>query len=447
MPRFSVFTPTHDTQWLADCYRSLAGQSDGDWEWVVLRNGERPGPVPAEALADPRVRVLDTDDVGFVYLHGRPGASVGALKRAAVAACAGEILVELDHDDMLAAGCLRNLAEVAAAAPGGFYYSDWAGVRPDGEAEVFDNGFGWEKYTAEVLGERRTCLRAFDATARALCEIHYAPNHVRAWHRTAYERAGGHDPAMPVGDDHDLVCRTFLAGVPFVHVRGPLYLYRASPDSTSHVRAGEIRRAQAATRDRYLHQLVAEWCGRARLPMLDLGGAHNPAPGHIPVDVSLPETDPALYCHTMIVGTGRWPGAIGGDVMTVLRGLPPDSVGCVRAVDFIEHLPRDQMVPFMNEVHRVLAPQGWLLSSTPSTDGRGAFQDPTHTNFVNENSFWYYTNGGYSKYLNGAVTGRFQAVRLWTDYPSRFHEQNNIPYVHADLCAVKAGRHPGPVYI
>ena len=29
---------------------------------------------------------------------------------------------------------------------------------------------------------------------------------------------------------------------------------------------------------------------------------------------------------------------------------------------------------------------------TPSTDGRGAFQDPTHVSFYNENSFWYFTD-------------------------------------------------------
>jgi hypothetical protein len=39
----------------------------------------------------------------------------------------------------------------------------------------------------------------------------------------------------------------------------------------------------------------------------------------------------------------------------------------------------------MQELHRCLAPQGWLLSPPPNTDGRGAFQDPTHV------SIWYYT--------------------------------------------------------
>lgn len=38
-----------------------------------------------------------------------------------------------------------------------------------------------------------------------------------------------------------------------------------------------------------------------------------------------------------------------------------------------------------------LAPQGWLLSQTTCTDGRGAFQDPTHVSFEKSTSFWYYT--------------------------------------------------------
>lgn len=437
--RFSVFTPTSDTRWLDACYRSLVDQSPElsltTWEWIVLRNGDRPGSVPDRIRADPRVKVLDTELTG-----------VGALKRAAANACSGEILVELDHDDELTPDCLHRLAMVHSQAPGGFYYSDWAGVRPDGTAEVFDAGFGWQTYEAEVLGETRTCLRAFEATARSLCEIYYAPNHVRAWSRAAYAKAGGHDADLAVGDDHDLVCRTYLAGVPFVHVQGPLYLYRARPDSTSHVLAGDIARVQARTRDKYLHRLVAEWCGRKRLPMLDLGGAHHPAPGYIPVDAAFPDTYPGAVTRQPTPAE-PWPTQIGGDVLSLLEVMPDRSVGCVRAVDFVEHLPRAHMIRFMNEVHRVLVAGGWFLSSTPSTDGRGAFQDPTHVNFLNENSFWYFCNEEYSKYLNGRFTGRFQAVRLWTDYPSEFHRQHHIPYVHADLCAVKEGRHPGPVYI
>ena len=46
-----------------------------------------------------------------------------------------------------------------------------------------------------------------------------------------------------------------------------------------------------------------------------------------------------------------------------------DSVGIFRAADFLEHIPREQVVPFMNEMWRCLAPGGWLISRTP-VDGR-----------------------------------------------------------------------------
>ena len=123
-----------------------------------------------------------------------------------------------------------------------------------------------------------------------------------------------------------------------------------------------------------------------------------------------------------------------------------NSVGVIRAFDFFEHVPREKFVFAMNDFYRVLAPGGWILSGTPSSDGRGAFQDPTHVNFMNENSFWYYTNREYAKYVP-EIQCRFQGVRVWTASPSEFHKAHNIPYVFADLVALKGQRAPGPCLI
>lgn len=446
MPRFSVYTPTHDARWLADCHASLVIQTEPDWEWVVLPNGTPRPAVPEAIRADPRVRVV----AGLPDL----GPGIGGLKAAAVGHCTGDLLVELDHDDRLAGACLAEIGRAAARAPGGFYYSDFASVYPNGAPETFGSDWGWEQYEADVDGARRLCQRSFPPTPKALSEIWFAPNHVRAWSRAAYDRAGGYDPALAVCDDHDLVCRTYLAGVPFVHVEKPLYLYRRLVDpktTNSYVAAGDrITQLNYRNMNKYLHPLVEEWCRREGLPMLDLGGAHNSPPGYIPVDLWPPD-DPARTCDVLPADALRrlktWPKFLRGDVMDVLPGLPENSVGCVRAFDFIEHLPRARMVEFMNEVYRVLVPGGFLLSGTPSTDGRGAFQDPTHTNFVNENSFYYYTDREYAKYLNGKVTCRFQAVRLWTECPTDWHKQNHVPYVYADLLAVKGFKHIGPIRI
>jgi hypothetical protein len=44
----------------------------------------------------------------------------------------------------------------------------------------------------------------------------------------------------------------------------------------------------------------------------------------------------------------------------------------------------------MNELWRVLGPGGTAEIAVPTTDGPGAFQDPTHVSFWNRRSFLYY---------------------------------------------------------
>ena len=77
-----------------------------------------------------------------------------------------------------------------------------------------------------------------------------------------------------------------------------------------------------------------------------------------------------------------------------------------------------------------------------STDGRGAFQDPTHIAFWNENSFWYYTDPQYAKYVP-EITARFQVSRLVSYFPGDWHRANNISYVKAHLIATKDGARQG----
>ena len=73
-------------------------------------------------------------------------------------------------------------------------------------------------------------------------------------------------------------------------------------------------------------------------------------------------------------------------------GLPfkNDSIDEIRAYDFLEHIPIGKTVGAVQEIWRVLKPGGLFDSKTPSTDGRGAFQDPTHVSFWNANSWIYY---------------------------------------------------------
>lgn len=78
--------------------------------------------------------------------------------------------------------------------------------------------------------------------------------------------------------------------------------------------------------------------------------------------------------------------------------FPDNSFEFVTAFDFLEHIPRLIYVPqrrnafveVMNEVWRVLKPGGHFLSNTPAYPHNAAFCDPTHVNFITEETFPFY---------------------------------------------------------
>jgi len=79
-----------------------------------------------------------------------------------------------------------------------------------------------------------------------------------------------------------------------------------------------------------------------------------------------------------------------GDVFGVLAGYEDSSVDEIRAFDFMEHIERDKVIPLMREIHRVLKKGSVFHFFIPSTDGRGAFMDPTHVSFWNIDSWLYF---------------------------------------------------------
>lgn len=63
----------------------------------------------------------------------------------------------------------------------------------------------------------------------------------------------------------------------------------------------------------------------------------------------------------------------------------------VRAQDILEHLP--DKIQTMNELWRVLTAGGTAEVVIPSTEGSGAWQDPTHVSYWNRSSFLYFEAG------------------------------------------------------
>lgn len=95
------------------------------------------------------------------------------------------------------------------------------------------------------------------------------------------------------------------------------------------------------------------------------------------------------------------------------------------AYDFIEHIPRVAiyegkarfcLVELMNEIYRVLKDGGYFLHSTPAYPSKEAFQDPTHVNYITEETMPYYfcLPDLYAKKVGYGYTGQFELVaQVW----------------------------------
>ncbi len=89
---------------------------------------------------------------------------------------------------------------------------------------------------------------------------------------------------------------------------------------------------------------------------------------------------------------------LGSDLNTSGIPFPKNFFNFVTAYDFIEHISRTVYCPdrrfsfveLMNEVYRVICPGGIFLSVTPAIPHPNAFRDPTHVNYITEETFPLY---------------------------------------------------------
>ena len=102
------------------------------------------------------------------------------------------------------------------------------------------------------------------------------------------------------------------------------------------------------------------------------------------------------------------------DIITDLNRWWPwedNSIDEIVAYDAIEHYKNP--IHTMNEAWRVLVPNGIFAIEVPTTDGRGAWQEPQHCSYWNRNSFFYYTHGDPHRERFGdayGVKARFKVI-------------------------------------
>jgi glycosyltransferase involved in cell wall biosynthesis len=270
--KISVFTPTYNTgrEKLLRTYRSLREQTYGDWEWVIADDHSSDAgtlDVLGEIARDYRVAMHNL---------AKPSGNIGELKGHLCSVASGDILLELDHDDVLTPDALGWIAEAFRRHPEcGVAYTNWTERYEDSELchdYGSDYAFGYGRAHWETHAQRyetftaqaaqyfvQDALRINPKTIRHIVGV---PNHIRAWTRSAYHAAGGYS-TLHVADDYELLVRLFLS-TRFVHVPKLCYVQfynTASIGNTQRSRNKEIQRVVrfvSELYDRRIHERFVE---------------------------------------------------------------------------------------------------------------------------------------------------------------------------------------------
>lgn len=392
--KISIFTPTHNSRFLQELYDSIKDQDF--YEWIVVYNN---GAKPIE-FNDKRVKPF--------ILEVAPE-WVGPLKKYACKQATGDILLELDSDDLLTPDAVEEVKKAFEDPEIGFVYSNSIYSTADfKQCETFSEIYGWKYRNYDYKGNPLKEYVTFEPTPDSISRIWFAPNHLRAFRKSVYDQVEGFNSKMRILDDLDLMCKMYLV-TKFKHIDKGLYIYRVHGENTWIKYNAEIQNNVYRIYDQYIQKLVMRLDGLK----IDLGGRIDSAIGFKTVDLK------------------------NADIIADLNKDFPfedNSVAVIRACDIFEHLK--DPIHTMKECYRVLKPGGWIIGQVPSADSRGAFQDPTHISFWNENSFLYYTNHNWARYIDTPV--RFQAPRLYTTDK----DANSVSWVIFNLISLKDGHRP-----
>lgn len=403
----SLITPTHNPRYLTEAYSSLKLQKYKNWEWVIVPN--HGAKIPDKIKEDPKVRIVPGGD----DLH-----NIGSLKKYACDAARGDVFIEFDHDDLLMPGdSLTAIAEQASNGAG-FIFSDCAVFRfkekTNKDPRQYSTKFhyatqhGWETYDRTVYGRPCRVTKAFPVTPRSLAQIHYCPDHVRAWSRRAYYLAGGHNTQLSVCDDHELMVKTYLTGSKFASTGDCHYLYRMFKANTVLMRNKLIQDTTYKLRERYLPKLIQQYLVNHELPELNL---------------------------TKLINDG-W------STDQLLQGFGESSYGHIVADCELQKLEGWQVREFMNEAYSALVPGGYLTVVVPDAVSGAGYIDPEWKSYFGRSSMVPYTYKHAAK-QNKNVRCRYQLIDTSEVYPSDYHRDAGLKFYKFQLCALHGQRHPG----
>ena len=216
-PQFSFLIPAYRTeQYVRDTLDSVLSQTCGDWESIVVDNGnsDAMAAVVGEYTADPRIKLVRHENRGYA------GGVMSAAEQAT-----GRYLCVLDSDDQLTPGFCAEVGNLLDSDPA----IDAVGVdayRFEDEGENLLVGY------LRSIGVKE---RPDPSKRLTMTDVlgGYVPYYTAAIRRETWDAVGGYDPGIP---DVDVSVVIWLRMVGEYDVRvlpGRLARYRLRGDSLS----------------------------------------------------------------------------------------------------------------------------------------------------------------------------------------------------------------------
>ena len=396
--KLSIISPVYykTNKYVDELYQSLLEQTDNDWELIILLSTR--GEVSNKVREDNRVKVYDDT------LENN---KIGRLKRKCCEYASGDIIIELDSDDMLTPTAVEDVKKAFENEDIHFVYSNSAEFNTNTwEPRTYNKWFGWR--TRDFFYKDKKLLEniSFPPMATTMFRIEWAPNHLRAWRKTSYFDLGGHDDELPSGDDHDLICKFYIkyGDKGFKWLDKCLYLYRLHNENYSVTDNKEVQSIVAQNYQKYSREITNKWCDTYNLRKIDIGG-YRPVRNYEIVQ------------------------------MNELHNIPDNSVGVIKCFEQIQYY--DNVVEIMENFYRILTHGGILYLEVPSTNCEMAFANPLHKSFWNNSSSLYYTEKMFADNIN--FKGRFQNWLTREVYPTTAHRQLNYKIIQYDFVAIKNG--------
>jgi cellulose synthase/poly-beta-1,6-N-acetylglucosamine synthase-like glycosyltransferase len=211
LPRLTVIIPAWGTgPFLGEALSSLQAQTRGDWEAVVIDDGDTDAVAAAVApfRADNRIRLLQTDNRG-----------PSAARNRGIAASRTPFVSMLDGDDRYRRDYVERMIAAIEADPRlGFVTSD---------ARMF----GTPNFEGKLFSETQS--QAGEITLERVLRRQYNVCGASIVRREAMDAVGGYDEQLRSAEDLDLWIRILEHGWHAVRVDAPLIEYRRRAGSLS----------------------------------------------------------------------------------------------------------------------------------------------------------------------------------------------------------------------